>query len=514
MFRDLILAIDNGTQSVRALAFDLKGGLVGKASVKLDGYTSPHSGWMEHDVEGFWQAVCAACQGLWGQGVVAPDRIAGLVITTQRATVINLDVDGQPLRPAIIWADQRRTPTSGRLPFKWKLLFGVLGLSDTIAGFEQEAESNWIATHQPDLWDATDKFLLLSGYLNFCFTGRYVDAVGNQVGYIPFDYRKMRWASASDWKWPVLGIDPGMLPELVPSGGLMGNVTPDAAAATGLPAGLPVLAGASDKACEVLGSGALSPEIGAISCGTTATLNVTTRRYFEAIPFIPPYPAALPEHYNTEVQVMRGYWMVSWFAEQFGLPERQRGDGEGKPPEAYFDELIATTPPGAEGLILQPFWNPGVRDPGTEARGSIIGFTDTHTRAHVYRAIIEGLAYALREGRGKLEKRGKVPITRLRVAGGGSQSDAVMQIIADVFNLPAERPALYEASGLGAAIIGAVALGHYPDYAAAVATMTSPGRMFQPIADNVAIYDRNYTRVYARLYQQLKPLYQSLQEII
>ena len=513
MADDLILTIDNGTQSVRALAFDLKGNLIAKAAVKLDGYTSAQPGWMEHDVDGFWQAMSAACRALWDQGIVAPAQMRGLVITTQRASLINLDAQGQPLRPAIIWADQRRTDEPPEMALKWKLLFGTLRLTKTIHAFAAEAESRWIAQNQPEIWAHTDKFLLLSGYLNYRFTGRFADGIGSQVGYIPFDYRKMRWADASDWKWQVLGIPPEMLPELVEAGGLISTVSAQASVDTGIPEGLPVIAGASDKACEVLGSGALSPEIGAVSCGTSATINIMSKRYVEALPFVPPYPAAIPGMYNTEVQVMRGYWMVSWFAKQFGLIEQQRGREAGQPPEAYFDALIESTPPGAEGLILQPFWNPGVREPGPEARGSVIGFTDTHTRAHLYRAIIEGLGYALREGRDRLQKRSKVPITSLRVAGGGSQSDAVLQIIADMFNLPATRPSLYEASGLGAAMIGAVGLGLHPDFATAAKAMTSAGRTFEPISANAAHYDRIYRKVYSRLYRQLKPLFDELKAI-
>ena len=513
MADDLILTIDNGTQSVRALAFDLKGNLIAKAAVKLDGYTSAKPGWMEHDVDGFWQALSAACKALWDQGIVTPAQMRGLVITTQRASLINLDATGQPLRPAMIWADQRRTAEPPEMAFKWKLLFGALGLTKTIHAFAAEAESRWIVQNQPEIWAKTSKFLLLSGYLNYRFTGRFADGIGSQVGYIPFDYRKMRWADASDWKWQVLGIPPEMLPELVEACGLIGTVTPQASADTGIPEGLPVIAGASDKACEVLGSGALSPEIGAVSCGTSATINIMSKRYVEALPFVPPYPAAIPGMYNTEVQVMRGYWMVSWFARQFGLIEQQRGAGEGQPPEAYFDELIESTPPGAEGLILQPFWNPGVKEPGPEARGSVIGFTDTHTRAHLYRAIIEGLGYALREGRDRLQKRSKVPMTSLRVAGGGAQSDAVMQIIADIFNLPATRPSLYEASGLGAAMIGVVGLGLHADFATAAKAMTSAGRTFTPNPANAALYDRIYRKVYSRLYRQLKPLFDELKNI-
>ncbi len=132
------------------------------------------------------------------------------------------------------------------------------------------------------------------------------------------------------------------------------------------------------------------------------------------------------------------------------------------------------------GLTLQPYWSPGIREPGLEAKGAMIGFGDVHTRAHIYRAILEGLAYALRQGKERIEKRSGTPIVRLRVAGGGSQSDAAMQLTADIFGLPAERPHVYEASGLGAAIDCAVGLGLYPDVASAVAGMTRVGRVFLP----------------------------------
>ncbi|MBX9644583.1 MAG: FGGY-family carbohydrate kinase [Novosphingobium sp.] len=513
MAGDLILAIDNGTQSVRTLAFDLSGKLVAKSQVKLDGYTSPGPGWMEHDVDLFWTQVCRACQDLWATGLVDPARLAGMVVTTQRATVITLDAQGQPLRPAIVWPDQRRAKPETQVPAKWRFLFKALGLTGAIRGLESECEARWIAQNEPSNWKRTEKLLLLSGYLNYRFTGRFADAVGSQVGYIPFDYKKLGWAAPGDWRWPLLGIAPDMLPELVLAGELIGQVSLLASQESGIPAGLPVIAGASDKACEVLGSGCLTPDVASISCGTMASVNITTPRYFEAITRAPAYPAALPGQFNSEVPVTRGYWMVSWFAEQFGHDERQRAAKEGKSPEALFDELVHSTPPGAHGLMLQPYWNSGVGEPGPEARGAMIGFTDSHTRAHFYRAIIEGLGYGLREGKERIEAKSKVPISLLRVAGGGSQSDAVMQVLADVFNLPAERPEQFEASGLGAAIIGTVGLGLYPDFPAAVAGMTRVGRRFEPSCEHAGLYDRLYKEVYSKLYKQLQPLYHTLREI-
>ena len=125
----------------------------------------------------------------------------------------------------------------------------------------------------------------------------------------------------------------------------------------------------------------------------------------EPLPFVPPYPAALPGHYDSEVQIFRGYWMVSWFKEQFGDREQLAAAEAGVAPEALFDALVASVPPGSMGLMLQPYWTPGMRHPGPEAKGAIIGFGDVHTRAHLYRAILEGLAYALRDGRERIEKK-------------------------------------------------------------------------------------------------------------
>jgi sugar (pentulose or hexulose) kinase len=139
--------------------------------------------------------------------------------------------------------------------------------------------------------------------------------------------------------------------------------------------------------------------------------------------------------------------MVNWFKQEFGQHEQQQAEEQGLQPEELFDELVHRVPPGSDGLVLQPYWSPGLKVPGPEARGAIIGFGDVHTRAHLYRAILEGLAFALREGAERTSRRSGVPITALRVAGGGSQSDAAMQITADLFGLAASRPHIYEASG-------------------------------------------------------------------
>ncbi len=228
--------------------------------------------------------------------------------------------------------------------------------------------------------------------------------------------------------------------------------------------------------------------------------------------FIPPFPAAIPGAYNTEVQIYRGFWMVSWFKRQFADREQRIADERGISAESLFDELLEQVPPGAMGLMLQPYWSPGVREPGPEAKGAIIGFGDVHTRAHMYRAILEGLAYGLRAGAEKIEKR-SARLATLRVAGGGSQSDGAMQLTADIFNMPAQRPHIYDTSALGAAINAAVGLGLYRDYPEAVAAMTRVGEEFRPQPDAVAIYDRLYREVYLKMYARLQPLYARIRDI-
>jgi len=510
MTRDHILAIDNGTQSVRALLFDPRGNLLAKSRVPIEPYFSTQPGYAEQTPEVFWQAVCDACQQLWQMPGVDKDSIAGVALTTQRGTVINLDQNGQPLRPAMVWLDQRRTENLKPIGGLWGLAFRLSGMTPTVAYLQAEAEANWIRTYQAEVWNNTSKYLLLSGYLTHRLTDRYADSIGCQVGYLPFDYKRQQWAKSSDWKWQAVPLDKTWLPELIPPAQLLGEITRSASEATGIPIGSPLIAAAADKACEVIGSGALDPHIGCLSYGSSATINTTQYKYIEAIPLIPPYPSAVPNAYSLEIQIYRGYWMVSWFKSEFGHHEQRIADERGITPEELFDELVRVVPPGSEGLVLQPYWSPGLKLPGPEARGAIIGFGGGHTRAHLYRAILEGLAYALRDGAERSSKRSGTPITELRVAGGGSQSDQAMQITADVFGLPASRPHLYEASGLGAAIDAAVGLKLHPDFGTAIKEMTRLGDTFEPNPQAHAIYEELYRNAYQKMYGRLKPLYEEI----
>jgi sugar (pentulose or hexulose) kinase len=513
--KDLLLAIDNGTQSLKALIFDLEGQLLLKEVVSFTPYFSEQPAWAEQDPNVFWEALCRGCQGLWLQKNDYKERIAGVAITTQRGTVINVDQNGKPLRPAILWLDQRKTYGLRPLGGLWGIIFGIAGLSATVAYLLAESEANWISTHQPEVWQKTHKYLLLSGYLTYKLVGKFVDSIGCQVGYLPFDYKRLRWSAQWNWKWKVVSrIDPSILPELIAPGRILGSITAEAANETGIPQGLPLVAAAADKACEVIGSGSFESNVGCLSYGTTATINVTHKKYIEPVPLIPPYPAAVPGYHTVEVQVFRGYWMVSWFKEEFGHLEKRQALEMGFTPEELFDKLIDEIPPGSMGLMLQPYWTPGLKTPGPEAKGAVIGFGDVHTRAHLYRSILEGLAYALREGKERIEKRSHTPITSLRVSGGGSQSRNAMQLTADIFGLPTAKPHLYETSGLGAAIDAAVGLDLHPDFKTAVEAMTHVGEIYEPDQVNHRLYEALYHDVYKKMYKRLKPLYKRIREIM
>jgi sugar (pentulose or hexulose) kinase len=283
--QDLLLAIDSGTQSVRALAYDLRGNLVARSRVLLEPYVSPQPGWAENDPDYYWRSLCQACQQLWREpgdghaGTGVRERIAAVALTTQRGTVVNVDEAGRPLRPAILWLDQRRTPGLTRVGGWWGLAFRLARMTETVASLQAEAEANWISTHQPEIWARTHKYLFLSGFLTYRLTGRFADSIGCQVGYVPFDYKRLRWSGAADWKWQAVPMSPALLPDLVPPATPIGEISPDAAEATGIPRGLPVIAAAADKACEVIGAGCLVPH----SSTTRSATSPATRRVPERL---------------------------------------------------------------------------------------------------------------------------------------------------------------------------------------------------------------------------------------
>ncbi|MCP5290388.1 MAG: carbohydrate kinase [Burkholderiaceae bacterium] len=510
----LLLALDAGTQGVRAIVFDAGGNPRAASRIALaPAFVAPQPGWAEQDPQVYWDALVAAVQGLWRAGAVRPGELAAVALTTQRGTVVCADESGAPLRPAIVWPDSRLARDLPPLGPMWGSALRLAGAHGLVRRLQTQAEVNWIAAHEPALWARAARVGLLSAWLSERLVGQWVDSIGCQVGYLPFDYRRLRWAGAASWRWRALAVRAGQLPRLVPPASALGTLTAPAAAALGLPRGLPVIAAAADKACEVLACGALAPDAAHLSLGTAAAINTTQPRYLEVQRLLPAYPAALPGHWNTEVHLPRGFWLVSWFRDQFGAEECARAAALGVAPESLFDALLAATPPGSDGLVLQPHWSPGLRDPGPEARGAIVGFTDQHGRAHLYRAIVEGVLFALRGGRERIERRLGRRLTALHLSGGGARSDAVAQIAADIFGLPAQRPQCEDASALGAAMLAAAGLGLHAGVPAAVRAMARAGKVSEPDPAAVRVCDEVWHERVRPLYPRLRPLLRRWHEV-
>ncbi len=510
---ELILAIDCGTQSVRTVLIDLDGIVRQLIKTEIEPYFSVAPGWAEQQPEYFRDKMYETLQKLFSETEFSKEQIKAVTITTQRSTLINLDSEGRSLRPAISWLDQRQCAV-GKYPDRlMQMALRVVGMREAVMHTVKQGECNWLMQNTPEVWEKTEKFLLLSGYLSWALTGEYTDSVGCTVAYLPFDYKKQQWTDSSHMNYKMFPVEREKLPKIVRPSEILGYISREASEKSGIPEGLPLIAAAADKACEVLGSGVITPDVACLSYGTTATVQTTHAKYHEVIPFFPSYPSAVPGYYNTEVQIYRGYWMISWFKKEFGLKEIQMAEQTGSHPEAFFDALVDEVPAGSMGLTLQPYWSPGVKVPGTEAKGAIIGFGDVHTRAHVYRAILEGLTYSLKDGLLRTVKRTGVPVRSVVVSGGGSQSRQAMQMTADIFNMESSRPHTYETSSLGAAINAAVGMKFFKDYPEAVKSMTRTGEQFVPDSRNVEIYAQLYEKVYTKMYRHLQPLYEQIRNI-
>ncbi|MCK4965312.1 MAG: carbohydrate kinase, partial [Dehalococcoidia bacterium] len=246
--------------------------------------------------------------------------------------------------------------------------------------------------------------------------------------------------------------------------------------------------------------------------GTAAVIELLSNKYVEhpQMDFFT-WGAAIPDHWVLEGFVGRGYWMVSWFRREFAKYEEEEAEKLGIEPEDLLNRKLEEIPPGSMGLILQPYWHPRENDP--LSKGAIVGFSGEHTRPHIYRAIVEGIAYELRRLGELIEKHSGSTIRELRVGGGGSKSDEIMQITADVFNLPTSRVHTSNLSALGAAIDAAVTLKIYNSFPEAVANMVRVKETFDPRQENAKVYDRLFNEVYKKIYPALSPLHSKIAEI-
>ncbi|MFN3282627.1 MAG: FGGY family carbohydrate kinase, partial [Pseudothermotoga sp.] len=293
---DLVLSIDCGTQSLRALLFDPLGRLIDFHKEEYpQAYFSPKPGWAEQDLSVYEQTLAKSCSILRQRNSEKWQMVKAISVTTQRDTCVILDQNGEPLRPAILWLDQRMAEYDCRLPLHYRIGFKIIGMDKAAFISAKKCKANWIRQNEPQLWKKTHKFLLLSGWFNYLLTGQFVDSIANQIGHIPFNYKKQNWADPeTDYQPYLFQVEKEKLPQLVNPATVIGELTKYAQQLTGLSSRALVIAAGSDKGCETLATGCLTESSACASLGTTTTLQITSQKYLEPIRFMPSYPAVIP----------------------------------------------------------------------------------------------------------------------------------------------------------------------------------------------------------------------------
>lgn len=510
--KELALVFDCGTQSTRGFLVNKYGDIV--VSVKEDTvpYYSIKKGFAERDTEEYWKVLCSVSLKLKEKAGELWNNIVGMSLDIIRSTYVYLDSEFKPTRPTIVWVDKRLGGEKQKFSLIQRIAFSLVGMGFVVNKQRRMSPSTWIKENTPEVWEKTKYATLLSAYINYRISGRLVDVTTSQASRLPYNYRKERWQKKSELTYSVFNVEREKLCELVKPGELICEISEEVSAQTGIPIGTKFYASGGDKACETLGVGGIKPNVASISFGTTATLQITTKKYVEPQKFMPAYNAMKRGYFNPEIQIYRGFWMVTWFKEEFASDEMRQAEELCVSAESLLDMKLCTIPAGSEGLVLQPFWSPGLKTP--EAKGTILGFRDCHTKYHFYRAIIEGICYGLLNGMQYMERKSGQRIKKLAVSGGGANSDEICQICADVFNLPVYRVQTPETSGLGVAMMVFNSCGIYKDLDECEKYMVHPKDEFTPNLENHKVYKELYGKIYKNIYTRLKGLYMKLYDIV
>jgi sugar (pentulose or hexulose) kinase len=514
MSEPLILTFDMGTQSARALLVNPKGEILHKAQKPYEQpYFSKQPGWAEQRAEFYWESLCETSRSLKKKAGPLWKSISAVTCTTIRDTCLCLDKQHNPLRDVILWLDDRKAEGLPPLPGFIELFLKIIRMQEGVELQRRVSACNWISTHERDIWDRTDKFVFISAWLIYKLCGNLVDSNASVIGHIPFDSKTRTWMRPNDLRrfiWEDLEAD--KLCDLAEPGSVLGTITSQTAGETGIPAGTPLIATGSDKGCETLGLSCLSEDKAALSFGTTATVQLSTQKYLEPLSFMPAYPAVVQGYYNPEIEIYRGYWLLSWFKREFASKEMAEAARTGGSAEQLLDERLMDIKPGCDGLVLQPYFTPGVDMP--HAKGAVIGFSDVHTRIHLYRAIIEGINFALMEGLRNMEKRGGLQVKELYVAGGGSKSEEICRITASMFGLPVYRIQTYEAAGIGSSLAAFTARGIFSSYEEGIREMVHIKDEFLPDREAHEVYEAIYERIFEKIFDKLSPLYGEINSIV
>jgi xylulokinase len=494
----LLLGIDVGTSSVKAVLLDQRGVLHASAQAE---YPLHHirPAWVEQNPEDWWRGTCAAVREALAKVPHGAERVLGLAISCQAPTLLALDRTGRPLRPAMIWMDRRAEAETVRLAEQIGAdeIYRITG--NRPDAFYLAARLLWLRNHEPEVLRQTWKFAQANGYINYRLTGRLTLDNSNAVLLQMRDYHKEEWSAVL---CSACGVDPAQFPEVLAGYCPQGEVTAEAAEASGLKAGTPVMAGTVDSPAAALEVGVVEPGIAAEMTGTSTVIIMPNDRGLTE-PSLIALPHALPGIHLLLGAMVASGGCLRWFRDQFGQQEIQAAsEGKGD----AFDLLTreaAGVEPGSGGLIFLPYMM-GERSPlwHTNARGVFFGLSLATPKAALVRSILEGTAFALRHNM-EVAMRAGADVREVRSVGGCSRSDVWNQIKADVLGRPLLLPRTSVGSPFGAAVLAGMGVGVFPDVRKSLLEMIQLSRRFEPNPANHERYLRTY-QVYRDIYEHLK----------
>ena len=505
MTNSFVIGIDSSTTGCKAIAWGRDGEALaeGRCAYPL---LRPHPSWAEQDAVQWWSGVCSALKDLSIK--IELSRAEAVCITAQRESFLLVDAQVQPIRNAILWLDERSRDQVKDLEraFGRAELHQLTGKPPSMS--LALPKILWLNKNEPGIAQEAARLLDTHAFLVHRLTGKFVTslACADPMGFL--DMRAQSWAAGLI---PELSLRMDQFPDLVQPGAIIGPVSRSGAADSGLPEGLPVVAGAGDGQCAGLGANAIGRGRIYLNLGTAVVSGAFSSCYL-ADPAFRTHFAPIPGGYFFETVIRGGVSTVGWFVDQFGTD--LRSNSSSRSPEEQLEAAAAEVPPGSLGLVVVPYWN-SVMNPywDPSATGITIGWTAAHTRAHFYRAILEGIGFEQRlAGEGMRAALGQ-PFSEYIAVGGGSRSHLWCQTIANITGIPVARSSTTEASCLGAGILAAAAAGWYPAVAEAANAMTGVTDRFIPESEITPFYERLYRDVYLPLFPTLQHLVDRLTKL-
>jgi xylulokinase len=487
------LGIDVGTGGTRAVLIDGAGQIFASETVEHIPFASPQTGWAEQDPDDWWRASIAAIRAVLSHDNVTPDSIAAIGLSGQMHGAVLLDADDKVLRPSIIWCDQRSEVQCQQLTEQIGASRLIeLTCNPALTGFTLP-KILWVKDHEPEHWRRLRSLLLPKDYVRLRLTGDKAIDVADASGTLLLD------VSARQWSREMLdaaGLNDSVLPRLFESPEITGSVSQSAAELTGLRAGTPVVAGAGDQAAGAVGMGIVKPGSVSATIGTSGVVFAATNN-----PALDPkgrvhtFCHAIPNRWHVMGVTQGAGLSLRWFRDQFGL--------------APYDQLTAEAagvPAGANNLLWAPYLM-GERTPHLDpnARAALVGLTASHTRAHVVRAILEGVAFSLRDSL-EIFRDMNVPVESIRLGGGGARSKLWRQIQADVYAHAVDIVQAEEGAAYGAALLAGVGGGLWKSVDDACADVVRVVDRIEPDATAVKVLEPLY-RSYRELYPALHKVF-------